>query len=297
MGHNASCRQHPVKMASIVIQIWGIKYFFHTCSGHLIELLMRYNMFFLQILITTYYVHLATSTYYHTESVCICSWLEGDCMASGSATRDVHLFNSIIGVYQLSYRRVHCTGGGKSPAGMCTWIEWARLCQSLPWAPALSHASGGTETSPPSVSADISMHEGLLMAAGLLLYEQVVLYYSTCLFCYQYLMVGGTILYADLDRWNKGLLDTDEAPYPSYTEARHPDWNRNRNAAFWIVCILCSRLHCSVLHLGGRFVTVCGRFHLCRHFAAQGPPWPWPIHLCWWYKAALSGKARKKSRE
>lgn len=38
-------------------------------------------------------------------------------MASGSATRDVHVFNSIIGVYQLSYRRVHCTGGREIPSG------------------------------------------------------------------------------------------------------------------------------------------------------------------------------------
>lgn len=41
-------------------------------------------------------------------------------MASGSANRDVHLFNSIIRVYQLSYRRVHRRGGGKSQAGVCT---------------------------------------------------------------------------------------------------------------------------------------------------------------------------------
>ncbi len=54
-------------------------------------------MFFLQMLITTYYYHLATSTFYHTESVCFCSCLEGNCMASGPATRDVHLFNSIMG--------------------------------------------------------------------------------------------------------------------------------------------------------------------------------------------------------
>lgn len=38
MGHNASCLQRPEKMASIVIQIYGIKYFFQTWSGHLIEL-------------------------------------------------------------------------------------------------------------------------------------------------------------------------------------------------------------------------------------------------------------------
>lgn len=44
-------------------------------------------------------------------------------MAFGSATRDVHVFNSIIGVYQLSYRRVQCAGGGKSPVGTCMCTE------------------------------------------------------------------------------------------------------------------------------------------------------------------------------
>lgn len=99
-------------------------------------------------------------------------------MASGSATRDVHLFNSIIGVYQLSYRRVHCRGGGKSQAGVCTCSEWARLCQSLPWAPALSGVSGGTRTSPPLISADISIHEGPFRPVGLLMCVQVWLYDS-----------------------------------------------------------------------------------------------------------------------
>lgn len=81
-------------------------------------------MFFLQILITTHYFHLATFTYYHSESVCFLLLIGGRLgMASGSATRDVHLFNSIIGVYQLSYQQVQCTGGGKSPAGMCTCLE------------------------------------------------------------------------------------------------------------------------------------------------------------------------------
>lgn len=104
--------------------MWGIKYVFHTWSGHLIELMMRYNMFSLQILISTHYFHLATSTYSHTKSVCLRSWLEGDwAWHLCSATRDVHLFNSIIGVYQLSYLSVHCMGGGKSQVGMCTCTE------------------------------------------------------------------------------------------------------------------------------------------------------------------------------
>lgn len=123
-------------------------------------------------------------------------------MASGSATRDVHLFNSIIGVYQLSYRRVHCMGGGKSRAGVCTCIEWARLCQSLPWAPALSGVSGGTRRSPPLASADISIHGGLFMPVGLLLYVQVVT--QVCfpceyVYCYQYFMVVLSSLCADMD--------------------------------------------------------------------------------------------------
>lgn len=111
-------------------------------------------------------------------------------MASGSATRDVHLFNSIIGVYQLSYRRVHCTGGGKS------------LCQSLPWAPALSGVSGGTRRSPPLASADISIHGGLFMPVGLLLYVQVVTqvcFPGDYVYCYQYFMVVLSSLCADMD--------------------------------------------------------------------------------------------------
>lgn len=118
-------------------------------------------------------------------------------MASGSATRDVHLFNNIIGVYQLSYRRVHCTGGGKSRAGVCTCIEWARLCQSLPWAPALFGVSGGTRRSPPLAFADISIHEGLFMPVGLLLYVTQVCFPCEYVYCNQYFMVVLSNLCAD----------------------------------------------------------------------------------------------------
>lgn len=68
----------------------------------LIELLMRCNMFYSQILITAYYFQLASSPC-PAKSVCFCSYLEGDwAWHLVFATRDVHLFNSIIGVYQLS---------------------------------------------------------------------------------------------------------------------------------------------------------------------------------------------------
>lgn len=59
------------------------------------------------------------------------------CTASGSATRDVHLFNSIIGVYQLSYHGVVLHGGEANPKRVCARthreLHSASPSPKLPW--------------------------------------------------------------------------------------------------------------------------------------------------------------------
>lgn len=110
-------------------------------------------MFVVQILITCHYSRSAAST--HTtsqnESVCSCSWMKGN-RASGSATGDVHLFNSIKEVYQLGYRFIH---------------EWMQILigymhvHGVIWTlaiPPLGISSPQCVRRQQSVSAAISMH-------------------------------------------------------------------------------------------------------------------------------------------
>lgn len=84
-------------------------------------------------------------------------------------------------VHHISYHQARRVGG-KSPAGICTCIEGAQLCQSLPWAPA-SH--GGSRTSPP-LAADISIHEGLVGVEVLYIFNlnfPVLISYHRPFFC------------------------------------------------------------------------------------------------------------------
>lgn len=109
----------------------------------------------------------------HILSYCVCLLLlliGGRLgLASGPATRDVHLFNNIIGVYQLSYHQVHWWR--QIPSGH---VHVHRASSTLPIPPMSSpDASGGSRTSSPLVAADISIHEGLFRVVRLLLYVQI----------------------------------------------------------------------------------------------------------------------------
>lgn len=133
------------------------KSFFHLSFmvWTFIQLMMIYNMFYQQILITAHYFHLATSTYW----VCLLVRLIGGrlCVASGLATRDVHLLNSIIGVYHLSYHQL--PGWKQIPSGH---VHVHRVRMMVPILPLGSSSPLSIWSLQHVSSANISMHEGLL---------------------------------------------------------------------------------------------------------------------------------------
>lgn len=100
-------------------------------------------------------------------------------MASGSVTRDVHLCNSIIGVYLVGYRK--CLLGNPQQAFACVLSELDSANPSLGHL-ALHGASAGTRMHPPPLAfTGIIMHEGLFTVVGLTLYMQYLAYTKSCL--------------------------------------------------------------------------------------------------------------------